>query len=71
MKTNLSYPIPHSDSLGHVHQLSDAVLRRSHALLDDSRIPDLSGWMDEELDRLEARFDHFTTPGSFRKSMGR
>lgn len=59
------------ERLGQVRELDDALLRRGHALLDDSRNQDFSQWMDQQLESLETQFRSFMTRQSVRKSLGR
>lgn len=54
-----------------VEELDDTTLMSGHALLNKTRAQGFSQWMDEQLATLEVQFQHFTTPSSRRRSLGR
>ena len=54
-----------------VEELDDNTLMSGHALLNQTRAKSFSQWMDERLTALEDQFQHFSTPSSRRRSLGR
>lgn len=54
-----------------VEDLDDTTLMSGHALLNQTRAKLFSHWMDEQLAELEDQFQHFSTPSSRRRSLGR
>ncbi len=54
-----------------VEDLDDTTLMSGHALLNQTRAKAFSQWMDDQLAALEDQFQHFSTPSSLRRSLGR
>ncbi len=54
-----------------VKELNDTALRSGHALLNNTRAQEFSGWMDRQSALLEQHFLTFSTPQSVRRSLGR